>query len=264
MTCSSTRPTLVPREELPELKLRRAELALVRFNNAGAALDLLAEVLQLAPGHARAVGLTERVLDDPEQRRRAAMMLEPLYAAAENWTRLVEILDIEREGQAGPAAVALLVRKAEVQETQPAGTGRGLGHPARGAWRVTRSPRRPCARPSGWRASWGAGMICKRSTRISQANAIPRISLESPTCCRARPGSFRARLRIAALPFAPGGACSTWTSATRAPVRRPLRRWRLSTPRQGTSRAWSMCCGPAAGGPTIIASRPRLVCVSLS
>lgn len=108
---------LVPQEELPELKLRRAELALVRFNNAGEALDLLAEVLALAPGHARAIGLTERVLDDPEQRRRAAMMLEPLYATAENWTRLVEILDIEREGQEGPAAVALLVRKAEVQET---------------------------------------------------------------------------------------------------------------------------------------------------
>jgi tetratricopeptide (TPR) repeat protein len=109
---------LVPREELPELKLRRAEIALVRFSHASAALDLLAEVLELAPGHARAVGLTERVLDDPEQRRRAAMMLEPLYAAAENWTRLVEILDIEREGQEGPAAVALLVRKAEVQETR--------------------------------------------------------------------------------------------------------------------------------------------------
>jgi tetratricopeptide (TPR) repeat protein len=109
---------LVPREELPELKLRRAEIALVRFSNASAALDLLAEVLELAPGHARAVGLTERVLDDPEQRRRAAMMLEPLYAAAGNWARLVEILDIEREGQEGPAAVTLLERKAEVQETR--------------------------------------------------------------------------------------------------------------------------------------------------
>jgi len=108
---------LVSREELPELKLRRAELALVRFNDAGAALDLLAEALQLAPGHARVVGVVERVLDDPEHRRRAAMMLEPLYAAAENWARLVEILDIEREGQDGPMAVALLVRKAEVQET---------------------------------------------------------------------------------------------------------------------------------------------------
>ncbi len=108
---------LVPSEELPELRLRRAELALVRFNNAGAALDLLAEVLQMAPGHARAVGLTERVLDDPDQRRRAAIMLEPLYAAAGNWARLVEILDVEREGQEGPAAVALLVRKAEVQES---------------------------------------------------------------------------------------------------------------------------------------------------
>ena len=109
---------LLPREELPELKLRRAELALVRFSNAGEALDLLAEVLRLAPGHARAIGFTERVLDDPEQRRRAAIMLEPLYAAMGNWARLVEILDIEREGQEGPAAIALLVRKAEVQETQ--------------------------------------------------------------------------------------------------------------------------------------------------
>ena len=51
--------SLVPREELPELKLRRAELALVRFNNAGEALDLLAEVLRLAPGHTRAVGIVK-------------------------------------------------------------------------------------------------------------------------------------------------------------------------------------------------------------
>ena len=108
---------LVPGEELPELKLRRAELALVRFNQAGAALDLLAEVLELSPGHARAVSLVERVLDDPEQRRRAALMLEPLLATMQNWARLVEILDIEREGQEGHAAVTLLVRKAEVQET---------------------------------------------------------------------------------------------------------------------------------------------------
>ena len=109
---------LVAREELPELKLRRAELALVRFNDAGAALDLLAEALELTPGYARATAVVERVLEDPEQRRRAAMMLEPLYASAENWTRLVEILDIEREGQEGSAAVALLMRKAEVQEKQ--------------------------------------------------------------------------------------------------------------------------------------------------
>ena len=109
---------LLPREELPELKLRRAELALVRFNDASVALDLLAEVLEMAPGSTRAVGLTERVLDDPEHRRRAAIMLEPLYAAAENWARLAEILDVEREGQEGPAAVELLVRKAEVQESK--------------------------------------------------------------------------------------------------------------------------------------------------
>jgi len=109
---------LVPREELPELKLRRAELALVRFSHAGAALDLLAEVLEMVPGHARAIGLTERVLDDPEQRRRAAIMLEPLYTAAANWARLVDVLDVQREGQEGPAAVALLARKAEVQETK--------------------------------------------------------------------------------------------------------------------------------------------------
>jgi len=123
--------SLVPHEELPELKVRRAELALVRFNDAGAALDLLAEVLQLAPGHARAVGLTERVLDDPEQRQRAAIMLEPLLAAAGNWARLLEILDIEREGQEGQAAVALLVRKAEVQE-------RHLQAPA-AAWETRRA-----------------------------------------------------------------------------------------------------------------------------
>ncbi len=107
---------LVPRDEWPELRLRRAELALVRFSQAGEALDLLAEVLEQVPAHPRAIGFIERVLDDPDQRRRAANMLDPIYTATGNWARLVEILDIEREGQEGSAGVELLVRKAQVQE----------------------------------------------------------------------------------------------------------------------------------------------------
>ena len=130
--------------------------------------------------------------------------------------------------------------------------------------RVTRSPRRHCGRPNGWRACWDAGTICRRSIRISRANAIPPISPELPTCCRGRPGFFRARSPIAAPRFAPGAACSTWTSATRGRVPRLLQRWRLSIPIPGTSRVWSTCYEPGVGGPRTIASRPCLVCASLT
>jgi tetratricopeptide (TPR) repeat protein len=107
---------LVPRQELPDLKLRRAELSLVRFDDARSTLDLLDEVLAMAPNHPQVITWLERVVDVPEQRRRAAATLEPLYQAAANWPRLLAMLDIAREGCEPAAASDILIRKAEIQE----------------------------------------------------------------------------------------------------------------------------------------------------
>ncbi len=108
--------SLIPRNELPDLKLRRAELALVRFDDARSTLDFLDEVLAMAPNHPQVITWLERVVDVPEQRRRAAATLEPLYQTAGNWARLLAMLDIAREGCEPAAAVDILIRKAEIQE----------------------------------------------------------------------------------------------------------------------------------------------------
>jgi len=123
--------TLVGKGDVADVKARRADLALSHFDDATGALHLVAEILDLAPAHAQAVPLLERLLAVKAERHRAAEMLDALYLAAGNWTRLVEILDIEREVAEGPAAVALLVRKAELEEEK-------LGEPARAfdTWRT--------------------------------------------------------------------------------------------------------------------------------
>jgi tetratricopeptide (TPR) repeat protein len=108
--------SLVAKSDLADLKLRRAELALAHFDDAAGALHLATEALDLAPAHAQAIPLLEKALGVSAVRPSAAAMLDGLYAGNGNWTRLVEILDIEREGASPAEVIALLARKAELQE----------------------------------------------------------------------------------------------------------------------------------------------------
>jgi tetratricopeptide (TPR) repeat protein len=111
-----TESALVARGDVADVKARRADLALAHFDDAAGALHLVAEILDLAPAHAQAIPLLERLLEVKAERHRAADMLDALYLSSGNWTRLAEILDIEREVAEGPGAAALLMRKAELQE----------------------------------------------------------------------------------------------------------------------------------------------------
>jgi|GEM_PF-1515908 len=111
-----TETTLVARGDVADVKARRADLALAHFDDAAGALHLVAEILDLVPAHPQAIPLLERLLDVPAERQRAASMLDALYLTGGNWARLAEILEIEREGAEGASAVALLMRKAELQE----------------------------------------------------------------------------------------------------------------------------------------------------
>jgi tetratricopeptide (TPR) repeat protein len=113
-----TEMSLVSRGEIADLKARRAELALVRFEDAAGALHFVAELLDLSANHPQAVPLIELALTVPSERPRAAAMLDTLYAASGNWGKLVEILDVERESASGQEAIALLMRKAELQENR--------------------------------------------------------------------------------------------------------------------------------------------------
>ena len=108
--------SLVAKGDVADVKARRADLALAHFDDAAGALQLVAEILDLAPGHAQAIPLLERLLEVKGERHRAAAMLDALHFQAGNWARLVEILDIEREVAQGPVAIALLMRKAELEE----------------------------------------------------------------------------------------------------------------------------------------------------
>jgi tetratricopeptide (TPR) repeat protein len=109
---------LVPSMDATDLKLRRAEVAFLRFNDAPGALNLLEQVLYDDPDHVGARSLLERILEVPAERQKAAVMLEPLYEAAGNWPRLVSVLQIQREAREGLSAVELLTRIAEVQENK--------------------------------------------------------------------------------------------------------------------------------------------------
>lgn len=114
----ATEEDLVSPSDLPEIKLRRAELLFMRFSEASAALDLLEGILKMAPDHAQARALIERILEVPAERQRAARMLEPLYEALGQWPRLVSVLEIQREGHHGAEAGHLLARIAELQENR--------------------------------------------------------------------------------------------------------------------------------------------------
>jgi golgin subfamily B member 1 len=111
-----TEISIVSRNDVADLKARRAELALTQFDDAAGALHLIAEVLDLAPTHSHAIPMLERMLKVPSERPRAANMLDALYATNGNWARLVEILDVEKEALEGATVISLLMRKAELQE----------------------------------------------------------------------------------------------------------------------------------------------------
>ena len=121
-----TECTLVSRGDVADVKARRADLALAHFDDAPGALRLVAEILDLAPAHGQAIPLLERLLEVPAERHRTATMLDALYLSSGNWARLVEILEIEREKADGAEGIALLMRKAELQEDKLASPAQAL------------------------------------------------------------------------------------------------------------------------------------------
>ena len=104
--------------EVPELEFRRAELRASHLEDVGGALDLLEQIVKSAPNHEGARRLLEKLVAVPQHRQRVAKILEPVYEASSAWARLAAVLDVEREAVDGPAAVALLVRIADLQENK--------------------------------------------------------------------------------------------------------------------------------------------------
>ncbi|HEX4802343.1 MAG TPA: gliding motility protein, partial [Myxococcaceae bacterium] len=104
------------REESFDLRVRLGRLKLSRLGDPGGALAILSEVLRLKTGHAGALAaLEEMARSDNPLRAEAAAALEPLFAAAGDHLRLVQMLESLASAEpALKARVALLRRVADV------------------------------------------------------------------------------------------------------------------------------------------------------
>ncbi|RMH42163.1 MAG: tetratricopeptide repeat protein [Deltaproteobacteria bacterium] len=107
------------------LLYRRAVLHARALDDPAGAIDLLEQVVELAPGHTDGRELLEELLPNAEQRLRVARILEPLYRADGLWRDLVLVLRAQREFAATPReAVDLLAQVAQI-ESENLGHERG-------------------------------------------------------------------------------------------------------------------------------------------
>jgi tetratricopeptide (TPR) repeat protein len=84
-----------------DLQLRLGILLFSRLGDAGAALSYLEQVLREKPSATEARQIVEKILDIPELRSRAAIVLEAVYADRDEVDDLVRVLEIHLEFAAG-------------------------------------------------------------------------------------------------------------------------------------------------------------------
>jgi tetratricopeptide (TPR) repeat protein len=84
-------------DEKLEFDLRLGTLLFTRLGNAAAALSYLEQVLRDRPSAGQARQLVEKILDVPELRARAAIVLEAVYASRDEVPELVRVLEIHLE-----------------------------------------------------------------------------------------------------------------------------------------------------------------------
>jgi tetratricopeptide (TPR) repeat protein len=84
-------------DEKLELELRLGTLLFTRIGDAGAALSYLEQVLRDRPASSEARMLVEKILDVPELRSRAAIVLEAVYTERDEVPELVRVLEIHLE-----------------------------------------------------------------------------------------------------------------------------------------------------------------------
>jgi tetratricopeptide (TPR) repeat protein len=84
-----------------DLQLRLGTLLFSRLGDAGAALSYLEQVLRERPSATEARQIVEKILDIPELRSRAAIVLESVYADRDEVDDLVRVLEIHLEFAAG-------------------------------------------------------------------------------------------------------------------------------------------------------------------
>ncbi|HWN70372.1 MAG TPA: tetratricopeptide repeat protein, partial [Haliangium sp.] len=85
-------------EEAVAVRYRLGELSEHKLYDPDAAVENYSAALGGDPGHGRSIEALERFLDDPGLRNQAAVVLEPIYVAQQDWVKLVRIYEIKLEG----------------------------------------------------------------------------------------------------------------------------------------------------------------------
>ncbi len=102
-------------DEAVGLRIRLAEVQERELNDLGTAVDSYAAALGGDPGNAPALAALERlVVDqsaDPSVRSAAAEVLEPIYIARQDWTRLARLNEAQLESSAEPGERLALTRQ---------------------------------------------------------------------------------------------------------------------------------------------------------
>ncbi len=106
-------------EEAVGLRYRLGELLEHKLYDAESAVENYSAALGGDPGHSHATEALERYLDDPGLRNTAAVVLEPIYVAQQDWLKLVRIYEIKLEGaEDGEERLALTRYIARLYEDQ--------------------------------------------------------------------------------------------------------------------------------------------------
>lgn len=101
-------------DSLPEAVDLRYQLGTIlrhQLDEPDRALENYRGALGGDPTHAEAIDSIERYLDDEDRRSEAAEVLEPIYAARQDWKRLVDVYQIRREYEGDPDQKARMTRR---------------------------------------------------------------------------------------------------------------------------------------------------------
>src|SRR5690606_1519864 len=98
-------------EELVEFKFRLAEVQLNQLEDSAQALANYREVIMLDMDHAGARVALESLLQDKALRGEAAVILETVFEAREDWEKLVAVLEVRADVAADPDERVELLRK---------------------------------------------------------------------------------------------------------------------------------------------------------
>ncbi|MBX3249736.1 MAG: tetratricopeptide repeat protein [Myxococcales bacterium] len=81
--------------EETDLKHRLAGLLAERLEDTVTAIDLLEENVEARPDHTPSIASLERLVTQPEHQLRVTRILEPLYRAADQWKKLIAVLEAQ-------------------------------------------------------------------------------------------------------------------------------------------------------------------------